>query len=783
MGIASTRSPRERIAAELGDVTGTGSFSARRSAPTDDLSLEVRGVGPVRLPVSAAQARQLRKVARLARYGHGEQTLMNREVRDTWEIPRSRVRIDKRRWNRTLRPMLDKLGVDLALAAGTRLTAELHSMLLYAPGQFFVPHQDSEKTDDMVASLVVTLPGEFTGGSLLVHHHGTTAAYRSAKTALSFVAFYADCRHEIRPVRSGHRIVLTYNLLLRGEPDVDAPPESVDALTGLLREHFVTPPAPRWRDAPTRPPDRLVYLLDHEYTQQGLGWRKLKGDDAARVAALCAAAEQADCDVALALADLQETWDAIPPDGPGRWYDDDYDDDPWLDDADPDCFELGDLLDSSLTLDHCVRTSGEPADPIVAHVDADEVCATTPSAQLAPYAAEYEGYMGNYGNTIDRWYRRAAVVVWPTERAFIVHAEASAGWALRRLHERIAAGDRAAARTLAKTLIPFWDNTVHAENSASAVTSALGVAVGIDDPPLAATLVRPLRLETLTARQMPALAGLAEHYGRSWTAELLDAWFAAPRSWLPTSATDRAGWVTSLPTLCEALPAGGQPTAGALLTRAWAWLDEALTDARGLPAPSRREKQLGGLVAPLLGFLAAVAAVNLADLAEAVVAALCGEDTDALLPTLVQVLRQAPGTVPGHVRSTAGLDALASHCRRRLWERLGQPPRTADDWSITALDGCGCEICAKLDAFLTDPAQRELGWPLAKPGRAHVHHRIDGAELPIRHQTRRSGRPYTLVLTKTDELFGRETGSRRRDQADLDWLNAQPWSAGRDGSA
>jgi len=69
-------SPRERIAARLGDLTGTGSFSVRRTAPTDDLHLEVRGVGPVQLPLSAAQARRLCEVARPARYGRGELTLL-----------------------------------------------------------------------------------------------------------------------------------------------------------------------------------------------------------------------------------------------------------------------------------------------------------------------------------------------------------------------------------------------------------------------------------------------------------------------------------------------------------------------------------------------------------------------------------------------------------------------------------------------------------------------------------------------------------------------------------
>lgn len=37
-------------------------------------------------------------------------------------------------------------------------------------------------------------------------------------------------------------------------------------------------------------------------------------------------------------------------------------------------------------------------------------------------------------------------------------------------------------------------------------------------------------------------------------------------------------------------------------------------------------------------------------------------------------------------------------------------------------------------------------------------------------QTRRSGRPYTLVLRKTDALFAREREARRRDQAEQSWL-------------
>ncbi len=128
-----------------------------------------------------AQARQLCRLGRPARYGRGEQTLVDPRVRDTWEIPLSRVKLDKRRWNKTLMPVLDGLREDLGLPPGCELKAELRSMLVYAPGQFFVPHQDSEKDDAMVGSLVVTLPSSFKGGALVVEHRGEAATYRSAK--------------------------------------------------------------------------------------------------------------------------------------------------------------------------------------------------------------------------------------------------------------------------------------------------------------------------------------------------------------------------------------------------------------------------------------------------------------------------------------------------------------------------------------------------------------------------------------------------------------------------
>jgi 2OG-Fe(II) oxygenase superfamily len=79
-------------------------------------------------------------------------------------------------------------------------------MLVYGKGQLFLPHQDSEKDDAMVGTLVVSLPSAHTGGELVIDHAGQSNAYRASTEELTFVAFYADSRHQVTPVRSGYRV-------------------------------------------------------------------------------------------------------------------------------------------------------------------------------------------------------------------------------------------------------------------------------------------------------------------------------------------------------------------------------------------------------------------------------------------------------------------------------------------------------------------------------------------------------------------------------------------------
>ncbi len=113
---------------------------------------------------------------------------------------------------------------------------------------------------------------------------------------------------------------------------------------------------------------------------------------------------------------------------------------------------------------------------------------------------------------------------------------------------------------------------------------------------------------------------------------------------------------------------------------------------------------------------------------------------------------------------------MHAHCVSDLTTRLRAPARAKDNWSIPAPDRCRCTLCGTLARFLLAPDQVRFEWPLAKDQRAHIHGMVDSHDLPVSHTTRRVGRPFTLVLMKTDALFEREVRERGLWERDLRWL-------------
>ena len=775
---------RDRLARTLrGDAKSA--FSVELTAGTDDLRLEVEGFGAVTFPVTPARARKLVSLGRPARFGRGEETLTDADVRDTWEIPKHLVRAQ---WNdAALKVILATVKEELGLPNAAGLTADLHSLLVYERNQHFLAHQDSEKDDSMVGTLVVTLPSRYTGGELMVGHNEEWKAYRGSMTALSLVAFYADCRHEVLKVQSGYRITLTYNLLLHGDTSRPEGDEGTIAeLAGLLREHFSTP-VPRYYGGPAAgPPSRLVYLLDHEYTPRALTWTRLKGADGSRVSRLRSAAGRAGCEAVLALAEIKTTHSAFGDDyddyGYGQRWDEDEDEE-YEEGGDDAQYEIQELIDTEVTLTHWTGPDGSRLEETSLSVDGTEVCASTPTGDLTPYESQYEGYMGNWGNTLDRWYRRAAVVVWPREQAFANRAETSPAWALDEIAAMASSGGVPDARTAAATLAPFWDSAVQARTPEQTgripglFGKALRAASAVADAETAAMLLRPFRVEDLTGAHVDSFGNIVSGYGEQWTAGLLRTWSGGRQhTWAYGGGQERQQWVADqLPSLCAALHAAhgaGAVTAQRLLGLAWERIGQDIGAALASPAPSYRDKELTDLGTPVASVLTAAAAIG-AGRTRDTVSGYIRQQEDAVTALEMAALRAAAELPRDGAPGDAGFGGLAADCAARLRARLARPQRAPGDWSIRLpTGGCMCDLCGTLRVFLEDPGRRTLEWPLAKQGRQHIHSRIDGAELPVTHMTRRQGRPYTLVLTKTDALFARDQQARARDQADLEWLAA-----------
>jgi len=760
-----TLTPRERLAAVLDRQFGKTAVAATAAAEPGILDLGVVGVGDITLPITTARAKRLRELAAPAKYGKGTETLTDASVRDTWEVPRQSVQV---KWGREFEAVLDSIRDDLSLPPTCTLRPELHSLLVYERGQFFLPHQDSEKHDGMVATLVVVLPHRHTGGELLIGSGKEKVAVRGDERKLVFAAFYADTHHEVKPVRTGTRICLTFNLVLEGgtRPSATGSAADLDEIERHLREHFATPvpqnPYARERVVP----DRLLYFLAHEYTERGLDWDRLKGEDAIVAGLLGDAAQQAGCRTMLALTEVHETWDAYPEreyhrSRDGEYYEDseDEEDNEYEDDEDggedadseDGPYLLNDLIDGETRLVHWIDEDTGAGEDIELDISDAEICKTPDQAAHEPYEQSYEGYMGNWGNTLDRWYRRVALVVFPTEREFAIRAEASTQWALERIREQATHGDLNGARARVRELTP-WRVSGPEE-----VPAALGTALAVDDAASATLLLAQVRTSQLRSDAAAQLTALAGQYGDAWTKEIIEVWGRGRED--PFHRTGEDAWYGELPQLCATLHVAGPGarTAAALLTQqAWqALLAEARAHSK--PWPTRYRTQALERLAPrLTALLAAIEACDAASTREDVVRTL--PHLDDALTVWLRTAARAGG---------AGSDIVLAETARRLRARLARPRRAPDDWSIPAPAGCGCELCTRLDAFLADRERRVLEWPIVTASRSHIHNRIESAELPVSHVTRRQGRPYTLVLTKQDTLFAREHQEREQDEADL----------------
>lgn len=250
----------------LAKVDRPGDICTAGDLPLTMPGLEVEGLGLLRLPLAERQARKLIKCCQQAPYGKGSKTLVDTAVRRVWELDAKHVHFTNPKWETLIDSIVEVVQQQLGLEE-KKLSAHLYKLLVYEKGSFFLPHRDGEKLDRMVATLVVALPSTHEGGELIVSHNGRQHEFGFGGAAsgheLSYAAFYADCQHEVRPLESGYRLCLTYNVTLaksRGRKGITAP--SHDAVV-----HEIEALLTGWR--PAADTRKLVVTFDHRYTRKG----------------------------------------------------------------------------------------------------------------------------------------------------------------------------------------------------------------------------------------------------------------------------------------------------------------------------------------------------------------------------------------------------------------------------------------------------------------------------------------------------------------------------------
>lgn len=175
-----------------------------------------------------------------------------------------------------------------------------YKLLLYEEGSFFKPHKDSEKVPGMIATLVICLPSKHQGGSVHLSHAGKKYVFdtdKSSEFGLTSLSWFSDVTHEIKPLTSGYRLVLTYNIIHGGGVRMSA--GLVDKQSAHLRSLLI-----KWRtNLPHR--EMLVYLLEHKYTQSSLSLENLKGRD--RVVCQSLSEVGLECEFTIFLAKMTRT--------------------------------------------------------------------------------------------------------------------------------------------------------------------------------------------------------------------------------------------------------------------------------------------------------------------------------------------------------------------------------------------------------------------------------------------------------------------------------------------
>ncbi|KAI1277924.1 hypothetical protein F5Y07DRAFT_407119 [Xylaria sp. FL0933] len=261
----------------------------------------------IALPLDPAQVTLIRDASRQVSSGRGDEALIDTPVKNAWELDASEFQIANPAWETFIYDTRNDASQSLGMPS---VRAQLHKLVLYEPGSFFKQIRDCEKAPGVVATLIICLPSRHKGGEVHVSYAGKDRVFNTSESIfdISAVAWYADVTSEMQPVLEGYQLVLIYDIIQtercqvgvvnrrvsRGRSRRRSIEEAEDT-DGIISASFHKTQDQNLDSAFARlnlhrtPPLRLVYVLDHCYSQESPWIDGLKG----RNRAVCYALREA----------------------------------------------------------------------------------------------------------------------------------------------------------------------------------------------------------------------------------------------------------------------------------------------------------------------------------------------------------------------------------------------------------------------------------------------------------------------------------------------------------
>ena len=742
-----------RLESILKSIDRPGNYCTGGRLITPLPSLDVDGVGPISFPILDGQAKALMARALRSQFGKGRESVINPEIRDSWEIDPEHWTIFGKSWDETLSRILKDVGDGLGIPVG-HLKAVPYKLLIYAPGGFFLPHQDAEKIDRMVATLTVTLPSTGTGGKIVVEHKGVSVEIdldSEDRSELTFAAFYSDCRHEVLPLQSGYRVCLVYNLVLEGtayhEESLCAP--DYTRQTNLLAKELSR------LSRRLRPTDKIVLLLEHAYSETGLRFDTLKNTDAAVAATLVEAAGKAGFRIYATTVHVEQVGDLVEYDD--GYYSSDY--------------EVDEIIEDNRYLEGWASPNGSHDDlgqmslePAILIPDPGNV-----EDFAEPAHEDVDDYIGNAPPTISREYRLAALVIWPEANTLdIVGNEAFpsvVGYAESEA-SRLGTGTGSPARNIILRLPEFWEDPRYsAEYLAQAVTTGIRLTSELDDVGALSTFLSRV-IPTGYSGSAKLDNALCDAISRLGLEPVKAFWPALAAHQMQNDPNGVLGIAASLAkVLLRDHPDHYQEAVSLLSETAISQLEEVSYASTNNPfglEPSEGETAIltEDVVVGVFSFLTDLRNNDIAD-----------RFTNLILRH--EKLACPDRTLPGVVNRLEKLprfsfhETLWKHAADRLLGRSEFPPEPPGDWTTPCNIECNSDHCRELKRFCANPVEREYLFKAVQATRSYLEQIISRNKLSIDCTTLKRGSPHTLICTKNRKWFDRRLEEYAEDIIEL----------------